>query len=106
MDPQRIVGKATKSRQEAGGTVIYKSGAVPPSGWTQNDNGFPVAVSNPPRFEGQVTYFRPNGGAYANMYVVVNINGELTWKLATAVSVFRDTRTEQEYDPMRTDFYR
>lgn len=81
---------------------------IPPTPYTvrvSETNQAYTTQANNPGFEGQVCfYYDQENQQYPWMYVVVDINGTLTWSRVSFVSKIIDTNTGLPYDPL-SQFY-
>ena len=91
--------------------VIYIVDKIPPTAFTsQRSLTYPynlgyTTVSNNPLFEGQVcVYYDQANEDYPNMYIVIDIDGTLTWKIVDFSAGTIDPSTGKAWDPLAS-FY-
>jgi len=93
----RIVAGPTQTRADAKETYVTITSAIPPAQRvTLNpDTGLPTFTSQNPEREGQVLVY--NAQNETTMYVVVDINGTLTWKRCVALTGYIDSTTGKPF---------
>ena len=97
-----IAAQATQSREQVKTVVFKVSGTEPPNYRVYVPEGaqYPEVEYQDPEREGQVILYQVNPGDDITFYVVVNVNGTLTWKKAIIGVEFFDYRTGQKWDPL------
>ena len=95
ISPNRLVVRPTTERGDAKVSCVAITNTVPPSGALKVVNGLPVIVSQLPEYEGQLKVYVD--GSLVQMYVVVDIGGTLTWKIAKIVTRYIDPTTGQPF---------
>lgn len=97
-----VAAQATQSREQVKTVVFKVSGTEPPNYRIYVPKGaqYPEVEYQDPEREGQVILYQVNPGDEITFYVVVNIDGALTWKKAIIGVEFFDYRTGQRWDPL------
>ena len=97
-----IASQGTRTREQARTVVFKVTGTVPPYPRYYIPEGaeYPVVEDQSPQREGQVLLHQNNPREEVTIYVVVNIDGVLTWKPAVVGVEFFDYRTGQQWDPL------
>jgi hypothetical protein len=93
----RIVAGPTQTRADAKESYAKITNYIPPSGGLVLDpdtNVLSFITQNPER-EGQVLVY--NAQNETTMYVVVDINGTLTWKRCVALTGYIDSTTGKPF---------
>lgn len=93
----RIVAGPTQTRADAKETYATVTSAIPPAPrfTSDPDTGILSAVNQNPEREGQVLIY--NAQNETTMYVVVDINGTLTWKRCVALTGYIDSTTGKPF---------
>ena len=96
-----ISAGATTTRSRAAAVVVAVSGVEPPGERRYiNSEGDLVIEAQTPEREGQMLVYRPSSTKLASLYVVVNIDGVLTWVQAQTRSAPYDAATGKPWDPL------
>ena len=91
ISPNRLVVRPTTERGDAKVSCVAITNTVPPTDALKIVNGLPAIVSQSPEYEGQLKVYVD--GSLVQMYVVVDVGGTLTWKIAKMVTEFIDPTT-------------
>lgn len=87
----RLVVEPTTQRYRSKETCVHLTSTIPPEDRIVNENSRRTVVSQAPRFEGELLVYRD--GTLVQLYVVVDISGVLTWKIAKLLTQVKDGLT-------------
>ena len=94
----------TISRSRSKTIVGAISTVVPPDPVFRVVDGNAALVKQEPVREGQMLFVIASEGRTARMYIVVQVEGVLEWRIVSFSGRIRDPRTGQPKDPLR-DIY-
>lgn len=100
-----VAAGPTTARQQAETVVLKVSGTAPPEIRVYRDeNDLIVIEEQLPEREGQLLVFRPPGERFAYLFVVVDIQGTLTWAVVSTRAVATDAATGKPWDPLANQY--
>lgn len=100
-----IASGPVTTRQEAKTVVLTVSNAEPPGiRKYRTEDGFTVREAQEPEREGQMIVYRPDSTKLATLYVVVTIDGVLTWVQAQTRSRPYSSMTGEPWDPLAVQY--
>jgi hypothetical protein len=100
-----IAAGATTTREQARAVVLKVTSTAPPEARIyRNENGVIVSEQQLPEREGQMLVFRPSGERFAYLFVVVDIQGTLTWAVVSTHAVATDSATGKPWDPLANQY--
>ena len=91
----------THTRQQVKTVVGQITSAAPPADRVYIDsNGDIVAEDQQPQVEGQMLFYKDGTSTVVQMYVVVLIGEELTWKTVLPTAQMQNAANAQPWDPL------
>jgi hypothetical protein len=99
ISPNRLVVRPTTERGDTKVSCVEIVNEIPPNSYiVKDENGTLAQVFQDPQYEGQVKVYVD--GSLVQMYVVVDVGGTLTWKIAKIVTEFIDPTTGQPFSSL------
>lgn len=91
----------TYTRQQVKTVVGQITSAIPPTDRIYIDsNGDIIAEEQQPEVEGQMLFYKDGTSSVVQMYVVVLVDGDLTWKTVLPTSQIQNAANGQSWDPL------
>lgn len=91
INSSRLVVSPTTERSENKTPCVYVSNTIPPAGRIVVVDGLSTFINQNAEYEGQLLCY--TDGSIVQLYVVVDIGGVLTWKLAHFITEYIDSTT-------------
>ncbi len=96
-----IIAAVQKTRAKVKHIAVLVAESAPPNSvyYQDPDTGEVTVINQTPQREGQMTIHRPQGTEFIYMYVVIDLDGTLTWKPVITQVTIQQNGTGRKYDP-------